>query len=444
MKFPRTLLCAVLVFALISLQTACKKETDTFDLYPIKVTSVDTLGTTKLSWNKIESSDFIEYIIVRSSKDSIANFSELNTSGGALIVGRISNAKQSEFFDFNTASTINRLYYRVFARLKNRTISSANYVLNSDLSLLNVPFVGEIIQDEFNPNLVYLNGSNTGQITLYDLAKDSILAQSTPTFSSSSRIFLASDRGNNAEIIQVVYGSKRIIFRDAKTLDIKTTMDFTYYVYGLDATSDGFIGITTDEYNKQFQMIRLSDHRVISTQSNIIENYSFYAYGSNLYKVPNSTTFLVLEGSSNLNFARLTYDAQGNFTPAKLAGRLLGTSSSTLSFNDISAKGGYYYFYGQLYAAPFDPTKPLNIFIQSNYSDFIFKQDESKFYTIRQAFNGTNTNVIEEYNLPSGKLQRTLNSRVIGRIIPYKDKIYVFGFNNSSSTQQTILQKIQL
>ena len=444
MKFPITFPCAVLVFALISLQTACKKETDTFELYPIKITAVDTLGTTKLSWNKIESSDFIEYVVVRSNKDSIADFSELNTSGGAVIVGRVSNAKQSEFLDFNSTSTINRLYYRVFARLKNRTISSANYVLNSDLSVLNIPFSNDIIQDEFNPNLVYLNGANAGQVTLYDLAKDSILAQSTPVFSSSSRIVLASNNGNNAEIVQFVYGSRKIVFRDSKTLEIKATMDFAYTVYGLDATLDGFICITTDQGGKQFQMIRLSDHQIISTQSNIIENYSFYSYSSNIYKIPNSTAFLVLEGSSNLYLARLTYDAQGNFTPAKLAGRLLNTGSSSVNFQKISTKGGYYYFMGQIYAAPFDVTKPMNFFIQSGYYDFVFKQDESKFYTLRQTFSSSNTSLLEEYNLPNGKLYRTLNTRVGGRLVLYKDKAYMFGSTNSSSSQQMILQKIQL
>jgi hypothetical protein len=441
LKMFRSFAYALLALCLVGLHTACKKETDTYDLYPIHLSSVDTLGTIKLSWTKIETSDFIEYVVVRSIKDSIADFNELNTSGGATIIGRVTNAKLSEFLDFVSNSTVNRFYYRVFARLKNRTISSANYRYNSELTILNVTIPSEIIQDEKNPNLVYLNASNTGQITLYDLEKDSILAQSSTVF-SSSHIILASDRGANAEIVQVFNNSRKIVFRDAKTLEIKANLDFNYSIYNADGSQDGFICISTDEYNKQFQLIRLSDHKIVSTQSNVIENYPFYSYGNVINKLPNSNTILVAESSSSPSLARLTYDAQGFFTQAKLIGRIQSTSSSAV--NKISTKGNYYWLYGQMYAEPLDINKPLNTFIQSNYTDFIFKPDETKFYVMRQVFGNSVSNIIEEYNIVNGKQIRTLTSRILGRMIPFKDKIYVFGGSNNGSNQQTIIQKIQL
>lgn len=448
MKILNTYVGAFIAFCFITFQMSCKKEQDIYDLFPIKVTSVDTLGTTKIKWTKIESVDFIEYVVVRSDRDSILSFSALNTSGGATIVGRLGTANQTEFFEpFNSSFRVNRVYYRVFARLKNRTISSANYVLNSDLSVVNASAPNEILQDEFNPNLVYLNASNRGQIALYDLEKDSVLARASIGF-TSTRTVLASDKGNNAEIVQAITSSNKIIFRDAKTLDVKFTMNnLNYSVYSLAATQDGFVCIVSDEYNKQFKMVRLSDHTVVSTQSNTIDNYPFYIYGVEALKLPNSNNILFLEGnSSSPSFGRLTYDAQGNFTAAKLIGKLASNSSSS-QFNKISAQSNYYFLLSQMYTTPLDVNKPLNVFIQSSYSDFIFKQDESKFYVSRQNFNsstGGTINALEEYNLPNGKISRTLTTKIIGRTVLYKDKAYIFGDVNNNSSLQTALQKIQL
>jgi hypothetical protein len=437
----RSLAYVLIALCLVCLHTACKKETDTYDLYPIRLSSVDTLGTIKLSWTKIETSDFIEYVVVRSIKDSISDFNELNTGGGATIIGRVTNAKQSEFLDFVSNSTVSRFYYRVFARLKNRTLSSANYRYNSDLTILNISAPSEVVQDESNPNLVYLYSSSTSQITLYDLAKDSILAQSS-NVSATNRLFLASDKGSNPEIIQIASSNRRIIFRDAKTLEIKAYLDYASYVYNLDGSQDGFICMTTDEYNRQFQMIRLSDHKIVSYQQNYFDNFSFYSYASNINKLPNSSNIIVVENSSSPNIARFTYDAQGNFTQAKLLGRISNTSSSG-QFNKVSSKGSYYFFNGQIFPEPLDLTKQVNTFIQSGYADFVFKQDESKFYIMRQIFANTVINNLEEYNLPNGRLSRTISAKVMGRMILYKDKAYIFSMNNNSS-QQTVVQKIQL
>jgi hypothetical protein len=450
MKILNTFIGVSIAVCLFCSQISCKKETDNYDLFPIKLTSVDTLGTTKLSWTKIETSDFIEYVIVRSSRDTIGSFSDLSSSRTAQIIGRLSTAKQNEFFDtFNGSLNVNRVYYRVFARLKNRTISSANYVYNSELSVVATPVPSEIIQDDISPNLVYLNAANSGIIALYDLEKDSILARISSGF-NTSRTVLATDKSNsnNSEIIHISIGSSKIVFRDAKTLDIKFTQNSVgYSVYNVTALQNGFICIFTDEYNKQFKIMRLSDHAIVSTQSGTIDNYSFYSYSISMDKTPNSNSILIYEsGSSSPNFGKLTYDAQGNFTSAKLIGRLSNNnSSSNGQFNRISAQGNYYFLLGQMYAAPLDITKPLNVFIPSDYSDVIFKQDESKYYVVKRGFTTSNTvNVMEEYSLPNGKLLRTLTSKILGRTVLHKDKAYVFGSDFNSSSLQTILQKIQL
>jgi hypothetical protein len=445
MKIFNTIIGVLIAVCVFCAQISCKKENDNYDLFPIKLTLVDTLGTTKLSWTKIETSDFIEYVIVRSSRDSIGRLSDLSENKNATIVSRVSTAKQNEFFDnFNSAFIFNRVYYRVFARLKNRTISSANHVLNSDLSIVNVPPSDALPQDEFNPNLVYFNSSNTGQIILYDLEKDTVLARASNTLTYARTLF-ASNKGNDGELVQFVNGSKSIVFRDAKTLDIKFTMNSTYTVYNVEGSQDGFICIFTDDLGQQYKMIRLSDHTVVSTQSYRIDNTNYYSNSTSIIKFPNSSNVLLCDGiSSSPNFAKLTYDAEGNFTDGKILGRFPSNGSNT-PINKISAKSNYYFLLGSIYAAPLNPNKPLNAFIPNDYTDVVFKQDESKFYLIKRNFNSSSVvSAFEEYNLPNGKLQRTLTAKISGRIIFYKDKAYIFGTDNSSSSQRMILQKIQL
>ena len=437
MKLFNTITCAFIAFCLISLQTSCKKENDNFADYPISLSVKDTLGTTKLTWTKIESSDFIEYVVVRSNKDSIRDFSNLNTTGGAVIISRISNVKQTDFLDFSGTNFAVKFYYRVFARMKNRTLSSPNYQYNSDLSVLNIAQPSEIIQDVSNPNLVYLNSLSSNQIILYDLLKDSIIAKSTSTF-GSSRIILASDKGNNAELIQ--YNSQRVYFFDAKTLELKTSVNFAYNIYNISGSQDGFIYMYVDESNKQLQILRLSDHKVISTLSSYINNNYFYS--AFLNKIPNTNSVLVIENnSSNPNVAKILHDPQGNFVSSQYLGRIINNSSFSQLMR-ISSKGAYFFFNSLVFAEPLDITKPLNLVLQ-NFSDFAFKEDETKCYIVRQIFTNTTNNLLEEYSLPNGKLLRTLTTKITGRFVIYKDKAYIFGASNVSS-QQTILQKVQL
>jgi hypothetical protein len=441
MKLFNTILYGLSVLGFLVFQTACKKENDSFQDFPIALTVKDTIGSTKLTWTKIESSDFIEYVIVRSVKDPITNLSELNTSGGAFILSRISNPKQVEAFDFNNNGLLitSKLHYRVFARLKNRTLSSENYTYNSDIFTINSQLPSEIVQDENNPHLVYFNLTNSGQIILYNLEKDTIESKIF-TNGTSSKLILASDKGKNPELIFFSTYNRKVYFYDAQSLQLKTTMDFTNYVYNVTSSQDGFIAILTDEYNKQIQIVRLSDHRVVSTNSSTINNiYNFYS-STWMSKLPTGNTVLLVENSSSPMIAKMTHDAQGTIINNQYIGRI--TSSNSSSGLRISPKGNYFYINGQIYAEPLDVNKPINLFLQGNFES-VFSSDDTRFYTFRQNFNSGIANTLEEYSLPNGKLLRTLTPKVIGRVVIYKNKAHIFGQSNFSSSQM-VLQKLQL
>ena len=133
--------------------------------------------------------------------------------------------------------------------------------------------------------------------------------------------------------------------------------------------------------------------------------------------------------------------SQGNFSSSKIIGRTVNNFSSNIPVK-VSSKGTYFLINGQIYAEPLDVNKPLSLFLQ-NFNDFAYKPDESKCYIIRQNFNNFSTFNLEEYNLPSGKISKISNTKVIGRFVIHNNKAYIFGSNNNSS-QQTILQKVQL
>jgi hypothetical protein len=441
MKLFNTSLSTLAVLCFLIFQTACKKENDTFQDFPITLTVKDTLGTTKLTWTKIESSDFIEYVVVRSTKDPITNLSDLNTAGGAFVMTRISNAKQVETVDFNNNGfNINsKLHYRVFVRLKNRTLSSENFSYNSDIFTINTQLPSEIIQDDYNPQLVYFNATNSGQIMLYNLEKDTIEAK-VFTNGASSKLLLASDKGKNPELITFSTYNRKIYFYDAQTLQLKTTMDFSSYVYNVTSSQDGYIAIFTEDYNKQIQIVRLSDHQVVSTNSSTINNTYYFYNSAWMSKFPTGNTVLLVENSSNPMIVKMTHDASGTIINNQYLGRI--TTSNSSSGIKISSKGSYILINSQIYAEPLDVTKPVNIFLQNSFEG-TFNADDTKFYTFRQNFNGGIASTLEEYGLPNGKLLRTFTPKLTGRVILYKNKAHVFGQSNFSSSQM-VLQKVQL
>jgi hypothetical protein len=420
----------LLTIGVFVLQLSCKKEEDNFNFNPVSLTLTDTLGFVKVKWSKVESTDFQEYILVRSIRDSINSLTDVSATSGISIVSRSTNFKTVEFIDQQLNQVTTRIYYRLFVRMKNRTFSSVNAIYNSDLSFLNAPPPSIIFENPNNPNHIYFGSSNTSQILLYDFNRDTILARS-PASISSSALTVVNNNGTT-ELVQLFGNS--LVFRDALTFDIKNNIVSTRSIQSLGAGGNGFICYYDDEWNFNYKLMRLSDRTVTSTQSQNIENTSFY--GGTLFKEYNSNSFLIFYSN---NVARISYDAQGNFNPARVIIR--NTNFSWSSSIRISPKGNYFLVGSQLYSQPLEQLKQVNLLVGS-FTDLIYSADESKMYILRST-NFSSTGIVEEYSLPSGRLLRSFGAKVMGRMAINKDMLYIFSGSNSSSTQ-TVVQKIKL
>jgi hypothetical protein len=435
-------ICVVITLIVLSFQFSCVKEVDNFPDYPITLTVKDSLGGVRLSWNKIETSDFIEYVIVRSSKDSIPSFSDLATADGAFVVGRISDAKRTTFFDFNNGNLLLKTYYRVFARLANRNLSSQNYQSNSDVVQINIT-PSDIIQDEVAPERFYISSSNLGQLTSYDANKEEIIATTQLlSFSSFPRLALYNSGTDDPDLVVWSPGTSRFSVYNGKTLKLKGDVDLTFSISSLATTSDGFVIAYTDDFNGPIKMIRLSDRQIVSQ----IKNTSNVFVQSNSIMFRNGTKkeVIVHTGSTcGPSICKISYN-NGQLISMTLVGTINSSCGNTAILK--SSKNGKYIMINRgLYNDQLSINVPLQL-LNSSANDFVFSPNEDKIYSLRQTFNGTSVATLDESTIPSSTINKSFQTKVS----PFKtfvtnDKIYLFG---SSFTNQgmsiTVMQKLKL
>jgi hypothetical protein len=435
--------CVIIALIVLTFQFSCVKEVDNFPDYPITLTVKDSLGGARLSWNKIETSDFIEYVIVRSSKDSIPNFSDLATADGAFIIGRISDAKRTTFFDFNNGNLLLKTYYRVFARLANRNLSSQNYQSNSDVVQISIT-PSDIIQDEVAPERFYISSGSLGQLASYDANKEEIIANTQLlSFSSFPRLALYNSGVNDPDLVVWSSGTSRFSVFNGKTLKLKGEVDLTYSISTLSTTNDGYVIAYTDDFNNQIKMIRLSDLQIVSQIKN--NTNIFIASNSIISKNGNKKELLVHTGSTcGLTVCKITY---GNGQLINMT--LVGTASSSACVNSAvlkSSKNGKYIVINKgLYNDQLTINTPLQL-LNNSANDFFFSPNEDKIYALRQSFNGTSFASLDESTIPSNTINKSFQTKVS----PFKtfvtnDKIYLFGasFTNQGATV-TVMQKLKL
>ena len=439
------------IFFLVStLQFSCIKDPDTsnFPEFPITITSVvDTLGVTKISWSKIESSDFIEYVIVRSSKDSIPNFSKLSSTDGSVIIGRVSDAKRTFFFDSNNNNPIfiGKVYYRVFARLTNRNISSANYFVNSNISQINFS-ISSIVQDETTLERFYFTSTNSSQIMMYDAEKEKSVVSNLLPFSSSSRIALSNVAGGEPEVIVWSNFNSSIYILDGKTLQQKASIDFAgANVYNLAVSNDGYMMVFTSESSTPIKMFRLSDRQVVSKINNGSPNFISTSNSVLITKNGNKKEFLIHDGSScSPNLTRLTYSDQGILGSVSSVGNV--SSNCNVSRMKVSVTGKYILINSNIFDSQLILSQPIKI-LNSLYFDTQFNAAEDKIYSSRQTNTSVSTiTTVDETAVTGTTVLRSFQSKIsFPKAFIGKDKIYFFANVSSSSfSPLSAMEKVKL
>jgi hypothetical protein len=442
MTHLKQFICITTLFIVLTFQFSCVKEVDNFPEYPISLTVKDSLSGVRLSWNKIETSDFVEYVIVRSTKDSIPNLADLSTTD-AVIIGRISDAKRVSFFDFNSNGLLLKTYYRVFARLSNRNLSSQNYQSNSDIVQINIA-PSDIVQDDVVPERFYISSSNTGQIITYDANKEQNIASTQLLAFSFPRLAVYNSSADNPDLILWTPGSNRFFVFDGKTLKQKGEVTLNASVLSLTTTYDGYVMAYTEDFNTPIKMIRLSDRQVVSQIKN--NTGSFISSGSVMYRNGTKKEVYIHSGSTCSPFLnKITYGDQGQLTNMTQIGVVTANNCVNIPILKVSKTGKYVLVNRNLYNDQLNLSSPIQLLNNSAF-EFSINSTEDRLYSVRQSFNGSNTVTIDESTIPSSTVNKSYQSKLPAfRTFISNDKIYLFStlFNNQG-LNVTALQKIKL
>jgi hypothetical protein len=429
---------------------SCKKET--LPHYPqisIQLKVTDVLNGTQLDWSKVETSDFINYTVVRSFKDSIPDFANLSQNPNAEVIIRSSDAKNPSFTDEKTNfGNIDRTYYRVFVQLEGRTLASPNVLTNLDVEQLYSPFDYVISNNSKETPRFHLASYNKKECAIYDVQSDSIIAKGALPFDNLIYMnrAIASKNGQNEEIATTVLDN-RIAFNDAKTGHALTTYHLNVQTTPLAicGTSDGFFILITSEAVNNVKCISVGTHTILSQMT---VNLGFSPYlGSVLVKNPADREFILRDPygvtTAATRIMRFRYSEQGQISEVKTGtvSNLSGAKKLTRTppTLNISADGNLFIVNNSLLNRSFDVQKSIVNSLTADYIYFAFNADGDKLYAAsgndtNQLFGGT---TIDEYTFPSLKKLRTIPTKVaVERFFIANDKIYVF--NNS------FVQKIKL
>ena len=209
--------------------SACKQVEEDFSKYPVfplQLTYEEPVPNSnqglKLTWNKINTSDFVQYFVVKSTTDSIPELKAGIPLSAGFTIATIKDPTKTDATDFSFSSQ-SRIYYRVFAQLGTRFVSSQNVILNANVTALK----GQNYDFAYNSkkNLLYLVDRNTSGLSLYDVNKNAVIKGVKINIYTSNNYFLALGQYNGLDEVYVLgtdaSSFATIYIYDAATLDFK-------------------------------------------------------------------------------------------------------------------------------------------------------------------------------------------------------------------------------
>jgi hypothetical protein len=404
---------------LFSLHLSCKKEADSYPQFPIELSLADAVNGIQLNWPKVNTSDFIDYQLVRSTGDSIPEFRFLSLNPRAFVIARFTDIKKTTFFDDQSnVSRTEKTYYRFFVRLEGRVLSSPNMVINSTIVNLGSSF-SEILSNNSKDNpRFYLANSGKAECAIYDAKAEKITVKGSLNFNNFTnlRMTLGSRNGANEELAAIALGTQ-ITFNDASNLQALATITIGSSVTPLAivGTLDGFFIVITNELVNNVKYISIGTHTILS-QSTV--NFGFAPYaGSVLIKNPIDRECILRDPNGffdSTRIARFRYNAQGQISDV-INGRIVNTSFSIDNLSTtVSTDGAYYVLNNSVINR--NLTLEKRVFNSSNsaYLDFCFNPTNGKLYAIELNLQGAANALIDEMDFPSLVKTRKMVSRIQG------------------------------
>ena len=432
----------ILAFASLVFSFSCKKEAQTtYARFPVELTTQDVLNGVKLSWTKVETSDFVDYTIVRSTGDSIPELAQLATNPLALVITRITDPKVTTFTDIRNTSIIPRSYYRVFARLNGRNVSSKNVLINAEILDLGNNFTEIIANNSKDKPRFYLSGNSTTNILAYDATDNRILAVNTTAPNSSMRLAVASKNGASEEVAAYTSFSNVISFFDAETLKSMGTATLPTngsQVIASIGTADGFFIFVTAESTNNIKIVDLATHAVNQVTLSFTTTFSS---NSVLTQNPATRELIIRDPTqSSARVGRIDYNAQGQI----LGGGFLGFIS--ISFVQtpvlrISPSGDAFIIGGSVFNRNLQLRANLFSSTGSSYTDFCYPVAGNKMYAM--TFASSTTSVIDEYDATTLRITQSIPTKIGGlRCFTTENALVIF--SNANLTGRTNIQKIKI
>jgi hypothetical protein len=422
---------------------SCKKETPTdYTRFPIELTTADVTTGTKLTWTKVETSDFIDYTIVRSTGDSIPELSQLSGNPSAFVITRITDPKLTTFTDPRFSTLAVRTHYRVFARLSGRSLASRNVLINTDILDLGTGFTEIIANNSKDKPRFYLAGSFTTTLLCYDGNDDRIVATGTGLPSTNMRLAVANKNDANEEVAVYSFSNSNIVsFFDATTLKSTGNISFqnaSSIVAGI-GTPDGFFIFITTESSNNIKVVSLTTHTIVS-QTSI--NFSFTPFtGSVLTKNPAAREVVFRDpSSSSVRVSRIEYNEQGQILNGGLMGFAASGFTTSVAVLRVSPTGDNFIVNNGIYNRSIQLRTSLLTNISNNYTDFTYSTKGDKIYAL---FSLSNTNIgVDEYDASTFKIARAIPVKVFG-LRCFATETALIVFSNGSSSRTTV-QKVKL
>jgi hypothetical protein len=434
------------VFFALPFSLSCKKETVVdYKPFPLELTITDVAGGAKLSWSKVETSDFVEYTLVRSTGDSIPDLNLITTNPLASVVTRATDAKLTSFVDTRVLQQPVRTYFRVFARLNGRTLSSRNIITNTELFDLGNTFNEIIYNNTPTKPRFYLSGSFSTSIICFDAIGERISGTNLATATSNMRLAVASKNGENEELLAISPSSSFtsiLSFFEGSTLKANGNLTLVNngLIAGIIGTNDGFFIVVTTETSNNVKVISTQTHTIIS-QTTI--NFGGVSAGSVLMKTPNQRELIMRDpaGSLFVRISKIAYSEQGQILDSGLMGVANVSFNSPIPILRLSSNGSFFLINSSFQTRALQTQGSLVTGSGSFHTDFSIDPKTDKIYGFTP--NTTGVSNVEEFDPISLKITKTIATKMTGLRCFNIDNGLVL-FSNGNLTGRTVAQKIKL
>ncbi len=206
--------CAILFF------DGCKKQDTSYTKNSIVLSAVEVDNGIKLTWDKINSNDFIRYEVYRSDSP-IPDPTAKEPINSSLLMGSISNNDTNFFID---STSIGNSYYKVQVVLKLRNLIS-NDITNQSGFIIPGSFNNAYISKELK-RIYFRDGQN--RFTVFDYALDSMLLINK-VLPSPYYSFTIANNENNVPVLYAYAGSNILGEYNCTTLNLMKNHSLPIY-----------------------------------------------------------------------------------------------------------------------------------------------------------------------------------------------------------------------